>query len=172
MEEHFHKGHAERHQYDPGEIIHYKIKINDVPYEVDTVEIEGKELAKLVNLNLETHAIYAIKHDQKNEVQPNELVDLGGYGIEKFVSEPRHEHEKHDYEILVNRTPERVKKDVVSYDEIVTFAFPDYPQHPERNYSVKYKDGPGEKPEGILSKGATVKIKNKMKFDVTPTGQS
>lgn len=75
--------------------------------------------------------------------------------------------------IFVNGNPEEVeKKEVITYDEVVTFAFPDFPQHPERNYSVKYTRGHGEKPEGILPPGGSVKVKDQMRFDVTPTGQS
>lgn len=75
--------------------------------------------------------------------------------------------------IFVNSVPEEVeKKDEITYAEVVTFAFPDYPQHPERTYSVKYKRGHGDKPDGILPPGGQVKVKDQMSFDVTPTGQS
>jgi len=75
--------------------------------------------------------------------------------------------------IYVNGTAEEVEKNEdISYDQVVTFAYPDYPQHPERSYSVKYKRGQGEKPEGILPPGAKVKVKDQMIFDVTETGQS
>lgn len=75
--------------------------------------------------------------------------------------------------IFVNGTAEEVdKKEEITYDEVVTLAFPDFPQHPERTYSVKYKRGHGDKPEGILPPGGHVKAKDQMTFDVTPTGQS
>jgi hypothetical protein len=75
--------------------------------------------------------------------------------------------------IFVNGAPEEVeKKEEITYDEVVIFAFPDYPQHPERTYSVKYTRGHGDKPEGILSPGGQVKVKDQMRFDVTFTGQS
>lgn len=75
--------------------------------------------------------------------------------------------------IYVNGTShEEDKNDQLTYDEVVTIAFPDFPQHPERNYSVKYVRGEGHKPEGILAPGGTVKLKDGMEFTVTPTGQS
>jgi hypothetical protein len=37
---------------------------------------------------------------------------------------------------------------------------------------VKYKNGHGNKPEGTLSPGGSVKIKDGMSFSVSPTGQS
>jgi hypothetical protein len=74
--------------------------------------------------------------------------------------------------IIVNGTPHEVEKDEMTYNEIVTLAFPDYPQHPERTYSVTYERGHGNKPEGILSPGGMVKVKEGMIFYVKHTGQS
>lgn len=61
----------------------------------------------------------------------------------------------------------------ISYAQVVTLEFPDFPQHPERTYSVTYHNGHGNKPEGILSPGsAPVKVKDGMIFNVTDSGQS
>lgn len=61
----------------------------------------------------------------------------------------------------------------ISYQEVVTLEFPDFPQHPERNYTVKYTNGHGNKPDGILAVGsAPIKVKDGMIFNVSPTGQS
>ena len=80
--------------------------------------------------------------------------------------------EKKKITIIVNGSLEQVKKEEMTYEEIVTIAFSDFPQHPERNYSVKYTKGHGNKPEGILSPGGKIKVKDGMEFTVTPTGQS
>ena len=75
--------------------------------------------------------------------------------------------------IIVNGTPhEWSKKDEITYAEVVTLDVPDYPQHPEITYSVKYKNGHGNKPEGTLSPNGSVKVKDEMIFSVSPTGQS
>lgn len=74
--------------------------------------------------------------------------------------------------IIVNGIPFQVEKEKIAYDEIVTFAFSDYPQHPERTYSVTYKKGHGNKPEGILSPKTEVLVKDGMEFKVKHTGQS
>ncbi|MDP4277288.1 MAG: multiubiquitin domain-containing protein [Bacteroidota bacterium] len=74
--------------------------------------------------------------------------------------------------IIVNATPFTVEKDEISYDHVVTLTFPDFPQHPERTYSVTYTKGQGHKPEGILSPGAVVKVKEGMNFKIKHTGQS
>lgn len=74
--------------------------------------------------------------------------------------------------IIIDGTPYEVEKDDMTYVELVTLADPEYPQHPETTYSVTYKRGQGNKPEGTLSPGGTVKIKDGMVFNVSRTGQS
>ncbi len=79
---------------------------------------------------------------------------------------------KKEVTIIVNGTPHEWPKGEISYAEVVTLDFPDYPQHPEITYSVKYKNGHGNKPEGTLSPDGSVKVKEGMIFSVSPTGQS
>ena len=80
--------------------------------------------------------------------------------------------EKKTVTIVVNGTPHEWPKGGITYAEVVTLEVPNYPQHPEITYSVKYKNGHGNKPEGILAPGASVKVKEGMIFSVSETGQS
>ncbi len=80
--------------------------------------------------------------------------------------------EKKTVTIIVEGEPHDVEKDDISYDEVVTYAFPDFPSHPERTYSVKYRRGHGNKPEGVLVPGESVKVKDQMIFNVWFTGES
>lgn len=80
--------------------------------------------------------------------------------------------EKKMVTIIVNATPHEWPKEEISFAEVVTLEVPDYAQHPDTTYSVKYKNGHGNKPEGILSPGGSVKVKEGMVFSVSETGQS
>jgi len=80
--------------------------------------------------------------------------------------------EKKTVTIIVEGTPHEWPKGEITYAEVVTLEVPDYAQHPEITYSVKYKRGHGDKPEGVLSPGASVKIKEGMIFSVSETSQS
>lgn len=80
--------------------------------------------------------------------------------------------EKKMVTIIVEGAPHEWEKEDISYAEVVTLEVPSYPQHPEITYSVKYKKGHGNKPEGILAPGASVKVKERMEFSVSETGQS
>ncbi|QQS40355.1 MAG: multiubiquitin domain-containing protein [Acidobacteriota bacterium] len=74
--------------------------------------------------------------------------------------------------IFVNGTGYEWPKGEITYTEVVTLDVPDYPQHPEITYSVTFKRGRGNKPEGILAPGDSVKVKEGTSFRVSPTGQS
>ncbi len=74
--------------------------------------------------------------------------------------------------IIVEGIPHEWPKKEITYTEVVTLEVPDYASHPEITYSVVYKRGHGNKPEGILVPGASVKVKEGMIFNVSETGQS
>jgi hypothetical protein len=74
--------------------------------------------------------------------------------------------------IIVEGTPHEWANDDISFDDVVSLEVPDHEQHPEITYSVKYTRGHGNKPEGTLSPGSSVKVKDGMIFSVSETGQS
>lgn len=75
--------------------------------------------------------------------------------------------------IIVEGTPHQwPKNQKISYADVVTLEVPTYPQHPEITYSVKYKKGDSNRPEGVLVPGASVSVKEGMIFNVSETGQS
>ena len=74
--------------------------------------------------------------------------------------------------IIVEGTPHKWPEEYITYDQVVTLEVPDYAQNPEITYTVTYKRGPRNKPEGTLSKGGTVKVVEGMVFNVVSTGQS
>jgi len=74
--------------------------------------------------------------------------------------------------IIVEGTPHEWPKGEITYAEVVSLEVPDYSEHPEITYSVKYTRGQGNKPEGTLPPGGSVKVKEGMIFNVSETGQS
>lgn len=74
--------------------------------------------------------------------------------------------------IIVEGTAHDWPKDKITFAEVVTLEVPDYATHPEIIYSVTYMRGHGDKPEGVLVPGGSVKVKDQMVFNVSETGQS
>ena len=76
------------------------------------------------------------------------------------------------YHIIVNAQQKTVKTKTVTYQQIVLLAFPNPITGPNIIYTVGYEDGPHQNPSGSLMPGGSVKVKDGMIFDVTPTDKS
>lgn len=74
--------------------------------------------------------------------------------------------------IIVEGTPHEVPKGKITYETVVKFFDPTYPQNPPDTYLVKYRKGPAKNPENTLSPGGDVEVVEGMVFNVSKTGQS
>jgi hypothetical protein len=143
--------------------------VNGKSFEWPEQFITGNQIRKVAGVDADD-LIY-LDNDRPykdNLIEDNEEVDLARPSIEHFYTVPV----GFKVTIYINSTPFEFKKNRISYKEVVTLAFPDFPQHPERTYSVTYKNGQSDKPEGILSPGASIKVKDGIQFKVKHTGQS
>jgi hypothetical protein len=79
----------------------------------------------------------------------------------------------HTVTIIVNGRPKAVpKNEEISFDQVVALAFPNPPTGDGVQFTVQYTRGHGHKPAGALLEGQSVKVKEGMEFDVTPTNRS
>jgi hypothetical protein len=74
--------------------------------------------------------------------------------------------------IIVNGRTKEVPKQEMSFEELVALAFDKPPGGPNIVFTVTYRKGHGNKPEGTLAQGETVKVKEGMVFNVTATDKS
>lgn len=86
--------------------------------------------------------------------------------------ENKHDGHDKEYTIIVNARPKVVTKKELSFAEIVALAFDNPPQGENIVITVTYRRGEGNKPEGSLVEGETVKIKEGMIFNVAATDKS
>lgn len=88
--------------------------------------------------------------------------------------ENKHEEQGHnkDFTIIVNGRQKVVTAKEMSFTEIVALAFDSPPTGPNVVFTVTYRRGEGNKPEGSLVEGENVKIKDGMIFNVTATDKS
>jgi len=73
--------------------------------------------------------------------------------------------------IIVNAREHTVVKEEQSFDEIVAF-YENPPKGPNVYFTVTYRRGHGNKPEGSLVAGESVRVKDGMIFIVTATDRS
>ncbi len=76
------------------------------------------------------------------------------------------------YTIIVNGRQKVVTKKELSFAEVVALAFDPPPTGPNIVFTVTYRRGEGNKPEGTLIDGEMVKVKEGMIFNVTATDKS
>lgn len=75
--------------------------------------------------------------------------------------------------IIVNGREKTVdKKEQLTFAEVVELAFPGEPPTETLVYTVTYSRGEGNKPEGDLAPGGSVKVKKGMIFNVFATNRS
>lgn len=81
------------------------------------------------------------------------------------------DHEK-QFTIIVNGRTKEVTGKELSYAQVVALAFDSPPTGENVFFTITYRRGEGNKPEGTLVEGETVKIKEGMIFNVTATNKS
>ncbi len=74
--------------------------------------------------------------------------------------------------IIVNGREKSWSDKEISFQQVIVLAFNSYEENQNRVFTVTYKRGHGNKPEGTMVKGDTVKVKEKMIFNVTATDKS
>lgn len=92
-----------------------------------------------------------------NDIQP-ETNDTLGHG--------------NPYTIIVNGREKLTTKKILSFSDVVALAFDNPPVGENVVFTITFRRGEGNKPEGTMVTGDTVKIKNGMIFNVTATDKS
>lgn len=79
---------------------------------------------------------------------------------------------RNDITIIVNGRRKVVKKDRLSFAEVLELAFDPVPQGENWVFTVTYTKGPKQNPKGTLTAGQKVKVDDGMIFNVTATDKS
>lgn len=88
------------------------------------------------------------------------------------MSEGHEGAHQHSHTIVVNGQQKTVDSGGLSFDQVVALAFDPVPTGPNVMFTITYRRGHGDKPEGTLTEGQSVKVKEGMIFDVTATDKS
>lgn len=87
------------------------------------------------------------------------------------MSTQAHEVEM-SFTIVVNGREKTVTSRELTFDEVVDLAFDDPQRGPNIVFTITYRRGHGDKPEGTLVEGDTVRVKDGKIFNVTRTDKS
>ncbi|MCW3161307.1 multiubiquitin domain-containing protein [Chryseobacterium oryctis] len=79
---------------------------------------------------------------------------------------------KPDVVIYVNGRENVWNEKEINFVQIIKIAFGNFENSESAAYTVAFKRGQGNKPEGVLNLGESVKVKDKMIFNATRTDKS
>jgi hypothetical protein len=94
--------------------------------------------------------------------------DQGGPGGNQA---PGGDHGHDQVTIVVNGRSKKWDKETISYQELVTLSGLPLPSGPNPGFTITYHNGPDHQ-DGSVVPGQSVKVRNGMIFNVTPTNQS
>lgn len=143
--------------------------IDKKQFSSDKQYIRGSKIRGQGEIPADYQIFLAIKKPWEDElIRDNDWVDLARPGTEHFYSK------KEDVEtiIIVNGTAKKWSKNRIEFEDVIILAFGKYIDVPTMVYTVGYEDGPKQNPEGTMTKGEKVVVKNKMIFHATATDRS
>lgn len=123
-------------------------------------------------------ALYALGHiaphrDLFREVEgdaEDELIERNAVDVQLKPDE--HFYSQKVFAIVVNAQKKEVAEPKLTFDEVVKLAYPIPPAGQNILFTIKYRKGPAVNPKGSLLEGESVRVKDGMIFDVTPTDRS
>lgn len=143
--------------------------INKKPFTWDKQYITGKQIRELGKIDAEDEIYLDNEGPYENELITDiTRVNLGRPGTEHFISKETDSH----VILIVNGRQKPWEKRRIGFEEIVVLAFGTYNNNPKVVYTVTYDNGPHQNPEGSMTKGDIVRVKNKMVFNATATDKS
>jgi hypothetical protein len=145
------------------------IFIDKVAYPVRSAVILETDLRALTNppVGADRGVWKDIPDDVDDPLTPGEMVRVTDG--DRFFTKPL---PRRDVHIVVNGRRRNVTDRTVTYEQVVTIAFPDGPAGENVTYSVVYSKAAAPKSEGTLAEGGQVIVKDGTRFNVTPTDKS
>jgi hypothetical protein len=125
----------------------------------------GQALYELGHIAPHRELFREVGGDTEDELIPR-------HGTIVHLNEDAHFYSQKAVTLLINGEPHEVIETRISFDQVVKLAFPTPPSGQCIEFTVTYRQGPAANPKGTLTAGHSVKIKNKMIFDVTATDRS
>lgn len=115
------------------------------------------------------HHELILDSDRDRPIKRGGIVRLDGADVERIRSR---EAAPATIKILVNARKREVEPGSISFEQLISLAFPTPPKGPNVAFTVSYRKGPASRPEGSLLPGQSVELVKGMVFHVTATDKS
>lgn len=143
----------------------FSLTINERGFEWGADEISAADIRQYGEIP-EGHELL-LDSDHDRPIQDAGTVKLRRKGVERILSRPARQ-----ICIVINAREVKVDPGLLSFWGVVKLAFPNAEPGPNTAYTVSYRKGAGDHPEGTLIAGESVKTKQGMVFNVSETDKS
>lgn len=160
-EEHHHK--PDHHNTEGGK---QKVRIH-----IDRDEYEspnpttGKALYALADIPKNRELFKSVTGDEED-------IHISENDEEVRLHKDDHFYSQKEIDIIVNGKKKTTTDTSLTFEEVVKIAFETPPEGPNTLFTITYRNGPKQNPEGTLTAGHKVRIKKGMVFNVTSTDKS
>lgn len=146
----------------------FRLTVDGRRFEWGAPEITGRRLKMFADVDPDGFDVWLEIRGQEADViiADKETIRLDTPGIERFYTA------EISITIVVNGRPRTVHKRSLSFTELVKIAFPDTQPAPNTIFTIVFKNGPDENPQGSLVEGQSVALNDRMIINVTKTDKS
>ena len=157
------------------EIEHFFVKkklpfrINGKDLESNRQYISGRLIRAIGHIPDSQQLFLRVRRPGEDElIQDETLVDLAATGPEYFYSQ----EVSLKVVLIVNGREKIWGEKKITYEQAIHLAYGNIQEKATRIYTVTFKKGPRENPQGSMVKGDSIFVKNKMLFNVSATDKS
>lgn len=147
----------------------FKLTVNGSQVSWGKPAISGAGLYGLAKPADNEAVFLVVRGEEDRQIEPGEIVDLTSPSVEHFVTAPKR---KPTIEIVVNGHEVEIEDSHVTFEQLVSIAYPGEPPAPNIKYSITYRGVASKPHSGELAAGGSVEVKKRSIFNVGRTIQS
>lgn len=143
----------------------FTFTVNERGWEWGESKINEAELREIAEIDEDD--VLILDGDRDKVIEPGDDINLGPVGVEHIVTE-----RPNTIKIKLNGRWRDVPPGQISYQTLVEMAELTVQAGPNIYYTVTYRKGPRQNPEGSMQPGESVHIRSGMVFNVRATDKS
>lgn len=144
----------------------FTFTVDERGYEWGAPTISAVDLRDVTGASEEKAFVLERKGEADTPINEGDTVNLAERGTEHIRTV------RATVTIIVNAEEKKVEGREISFEQLVKLAFETPPTGENILITIDYGNGPPANPKGSMKPGQSVKIKNRMVFDVTATDRS
>lgn len=144
---------------------HYKeveYSVNDNRQVTTECDLTVTEILETAGYATATHFLKEVRGNAEISYEDDPNVSIRIRNKMKFIA-----CEREPLILIVNAERKPWTKETISFTEVIVLAYGQVSTNPNTVYTVTYRNGPNQNPEGAMDKGDVVVVKHKMEFDVS-----